>query len=260
MSTQVQLEYPADGVARLRWANHDRRNALNPSMLEAMLGLLGEAAGDPAVRVLILQGAGPWFCSGFDLSQLPASGSGGAIAAAELVEALMAKVEDFPRPVIAALRGPAMGAGGELAVAADLRIAADDLAFAMPPAKIGLVYHEAGFQRFLRLVGPARTREIFFTACRIDAARALACGLVDRITAADELETAAVAWASDMAALAPLSLTGAKRVLRILEGDSVDDAAQAEIVDIRRRAADSADHAEGLSALLQKRRPRFEGR
>lgn len=260
MSTQVQLEHPAEGVARLRWTNPDRRNALDPSLLEAMRSLLAEAAADAAVRVLILQGAGPWFCSGFDLSRLPASASGDAIAAAELVEAVMAAVEDFPRPVIAALRGPAMGAGGELAVAADLRIAADDLAFAMPPAKIGLVYHEAGFQRFLRLVGPARTREIFFTACRIDAARALACGLVDRVTAADELEAAAVAWASEMAVLAPLSLTGAKRVLRLLEGNSVGEAGRAEIEAIRRRAAESADHAEGLSALLQKRRPRFEGR
>lgn len=260
MSPSVLLEHPADGVARLRWSNPGRRNALNPDILGRLQAELAVAAADNALRVLILQGAGPWFCSGFDLTMLPAAAAGDPIAAATAVEGLMAAVEDYPVPVIAAVRGPAMGAGGELAVAADLRIAGADLAFAMPPARIGLVYHESGFARFQRLVGAARTREIFLTAVRFDATRALAVGLVDRVVPADELEAVALALAVEMAALSPLSLRGSKRALRLLEAGPLSEDARQEIAGLRLTAAASADHREGLAALAEKRTPQFEGR
>ncbi len=260
MSTSVHLERPAPGVGRLRWSNPDRRNALDLERLSCMRAELDAAARDPELRVLILQGEGPWFCSGFDLTHLPAAAAGDPIEASAAVEALMTAVEDFPLPVIAAVRGPAMGAGGELAASADLRIAGDDLAFAMPPAHIGLVYHESGLARFLRLVGSARTREIFLTAARFDASRALAVGLVDRVVPADELEAAALAMAVEMAALAPLSLRGSKRILRLLEGGPICSTARSEIAAMRWQAATSADHLEGLIARAEKRKPRFSGR
>jgi enoyl-CoA hydratase/carnithine racemase len=259
VSNSVHFERPAPGVGRLRWSNPDRRNALDLERISRMQAELAAAARDPELRVLILQGEGPWFCSGFDLTHLPAAAAGNPIEAAAAVEALMSAVEDFPLPVVAAMRGPTMGAGGELAAAADLRIAGDDLAFAMPPARIGLVYHEAGLARFLRLVGSARTREIFLTAARFDAARALAVGLVDRVVPADSLDSAALALAVEMAALAPLSLKGSKRILRLLEGAAMGPHEHSEIATLRAQAADSKDHVEGLRAVAEKRKPRFSG-
>ena len=258
MSTPVHLEHPAPGVGRLRWSNPDRRNALDLERISRIQAELATAAGDPELRVLIIEGEGPWFCNDFDLTHLPAA-AGNPSEAAAAVEALMSAVEDFPLPVIAAIRGPAMGAGGELAASADLRIAGDDLAFAMPPARIGLVYHESGLARFLRLVGSARTREVFLTARRFDAAQALAVGLVDRVVPADEVESAALALAVEMAALAPLSLKGSKRVLRLLEGAAMGPDERGEIAALRAQAAGSRDHVEGLRAIAEKRQPRFSG-
>jgi enoyl-CoA hydratase/carnithine racemase len=133
----------------------------------------------------------------------------------------------------------------------------------MTPARLGVVYPPPGLRRFLHLVGPARAREIFFTARPVAAERALAIGLVDRVLPAAEAEAAAFALAAEIAGNAPLAVQGMKRVFRLLEASAergLTDDERAEVEELRRRAFESDDVREGRAAFLEKRAPRFSGR
>ena len=131
-------------------------------------------------------------------------------------ERAMEAVEAVPCPTVAFVNGAAFGAGCELAVTCDLRIASQGAKLGMPPAKLGVVYAAAGVRRFLALVGPAHTREMFFTGRPVDAAKALAIGLVDRVASPADAEAAALALADEIAGNAPLAVQGMKRILRLL--------------------------------------------
>ena len=168
------------------------------------------------MRCLVLRGAGDQaFSSGFDIDAMEGDGPGGDrpdLATERAMEA----VEAVPCPTVAFVNGAAFGAGCELAATCDLRIASQGAQLGMPPAKLGVVYAAAGLRRFLALVGPAHTREMFFTGRPVDAAKALAIGLVDRVAAPAEAEAAALALADEIARNAPIAVQGMKRILRLL--------------------------------------------
>jgi enoyl-CoA hydratase/carnithine racemase len=254
-SGKLRLDFPAEHVARLTIDHPAKRNALDHEILDAFAAELPRIEA----RCLLITAAGPVFSAGYDIGNL------GAADAASLVahpfHAAIEALDAFPYPVVAALNGHAIGGGLELALSCDLRIAATGAKFGMPPAKLGLVYSHTGLRKFVEVIGAARTRELFFTARNVPASRALQWGLVNEVVAVDELEGHAVEYAAGIAANAPLSLAGNKRVLRELlaaSGSLPEDVAR-ELVALREACFATRDFAEGVRAFGEKRAPRWTG-
>ncbi len=239
--------------------NPAKRNALDFGSL-ADLSQACAAVGRDRVRCLVIRGAGDQaFSAGFDLDAMDA-GDGDRPDLA--VERAMEALEAVPCPTIAFLNGSAFGGGCELAVTCDLRVARAGVSLGMPPARLGVVYAAAGLRRFLGLVGPARAREMFFTGRPVEAEQALSWGLVNRVVPAERAEAEVMALAEEIAQNAPLAVQGMKRILRLLEASherGLTEAERMEISDLRTRAFESADLAEGRAAFAERRPPRFRG-
>jgi len=241
-------------VAVLTLQNERKKNALDPTMLDALCDALARLPGQ-GVRAVVLTGAGDVFSSGYDISALP---SGSAPSTSPLGPALAA-IADGPLPVIAALNGAAIGGGCELAATCDLRVAHDAVTLMMPPVRLGLVYAPMGLKRFVALCGLSRTRELFLTAAPVPALRARDWGLVDHVVHRDELLPTALALATEMAKGAPLAVAGTRRMLELLL-PLLDGEAMAEAARLMQEAWLSEDAAEARAAFREKRKPEFKGR
>jgi enoyl-CoA hydratase/carnithine racemase len=261
MAGELLLDRPADGVLRLTISNPTKRNALDHAILDAIAVVMDDL-GD--ARTVILTGAGGMFSSGYDIGDIPEevfAEQAERLVAHPFADALDA-LDACAIPTIAALPGHTIGGGLEVALACDLRIAADGIVLGMPPAKLGLVYSHTGLRRFLQTIGAPRTRELFLTGRNIDARTALTWGLVNAVVGAAELESAALDLAADIAANAPLSVRGNKRVIRELlaaEG-TLDEAVERELIELREASFQSEDMREGIRAFGQKRPARWKGR
>src|SRR3954463_1597315 len=180
----LPLTVDRDGhVARLTIDRPDKRNAMTAAMWAGLPGFLADLAGDPAVRVLVVTGAGPSFCAGADISDL-LSGPDPADPMADVRRdnlAAQAALRDFPRPTVAMIRGHCIGGGVELAACCDLRFADPSAVFGVTPAKVGIVYTPSSTKALLDLLGPAMTKYLLFSGELIDAETALRAGLVDRL-------------------------------------------------------------------------------
>jgi enoyl-CoA hydratase/carnithine racemase len=261
MAGELLLDRPADGVLRLTISNPAKRNALDHAILDAISVAMGDL-GD--ARVVLLTGAAGMFSSGYDIGDIPEdvfAQEAERLVAHPFTEALDA-LESCEIPTVAALPGHTIGGGLELALACDLRIAADGILLGMPPAKLGLVYSHTGLRRFLDAIGAPRTRELFLTARNVDARTALSWGLVNQVVGVSELEAAALDLAQDLAANAPLSVRGNKRAIRELlaaEG-RLDPEVERELIELREASFHSEDMREGVRAFGQKRPARWKGR
>jgi enoyl-CoA hydratase/carnithine racemase len=261
MAGELLLDQPADGVLRLTISNPAKRNALDHPILDAIAAVLDDI-GD--ARAVLLTGAGGMFSSGYDIGEIPDD------VFAEEAERLVAHpfasalgaLEDCEVPTIAALPGHTIGGGLELALACDLRVAADGILLGMPPAKLGLVYSHTGLRRFLETIGAPRTRELFLTARNVDARTALDWGLVNRVVGVSDLDGAALDLAQDLAANAPLSVRGNKRAIRELLAAErqLDPEVERELIELREASFQSEDLREGVRAFGQKRPARWKGR
>ena len=253
-SGKLRLDEPAAGVARLTIANAEKRGAFDQEMLGAVAGAV---AGLDA-RCLILTGEGRMFSSGYDIGNFEDE-SQFAEDAEKLVahpfHAAIEAIEAYPYPVIAALNGHAIDGGLEVALSADIRIAAKGIKVGMPPAKIGLIYSHTGLRKFLDTIGPAHTSELFHLGENIDSGRAAAIGLVNHVVEPEELEGRALGMASAIAANAPLSLAGNKRVIRELRlaQFELDPELEAELVALRESCFRSEDFREGVASFAEKR-------
>jgi enoyl-CoA hydratase/carnithine racemase len=204
------------------------------------------------------------FSSGYDIGDIPDdvfAEEAERLVAHPFAAALQA-LETCEVPTVAALPGHTIGGGLELALACDLRVAADGILLGMPPAKLGLVYSHTGLRRFLEAIGAPRTRELFLTARNVDARTALEWGLVNQVVGVSDLESTALDLAQDLAANAPLSVRGNKRAIRELlaaEGQ-LDAEVERELIELREASFQSEDLREGVRAFGQKRPARWKGR
>jgi len=262
---KLRLDHPAPHVARLTIDNPAKRNALDHEILDGIAAAARSLATVPDVRCLLLTAVGPVFSAGYDIGLGPES-----MGFAEQAESLVAHpftsaidaLEAFPLPAVAALNGHAIGGGLELALSCDLRIAAEGIRLGMPPAKLGLVYSHTGLRKFVDAIGAPRTRELFLRGHDVGVGTALGWGLVNEVVEADGLADAAVEYAAQIAANAPLSLRGNKRVLRELlaaEGALAPEV-ERELIAMRQACFASEDFAEGVRAFGEKRVPRWQGR
>ena len=257
---RLLLDEPAAGVARLTIANPAKRNALDQEILDA----IAAAVPDLDAKCVILTGSEGMFSAGYDIGDIPSEVF--AQEAEKLVAhpfaAAIEALETYPYPTVAALNGHAIGGGLEVALSCDLRIAAAGIRLGMPPAKLGLVYSHTGIRRFLDVIGAARTRELFLVGRNVDAETAERWSLVNEVVPGTELEARALALAEEIAANAPLSLSGNKRVVReLLAAESqlaVD--IERELVALRAACFQSEDFREGVRAFGEKRKPRWRGR
>lgn len=261
---KLLVDEPAAGVLRLTISNPAKRNALDHPLLDAISATLEElAAADSHARCVIVTGAHGMFSAGYDIGEIPDEDfeeQAERLVAHPFTLAIEA-LEAFPYPTLAALPGHTIGGGLELALACDLRVAQSGIKLGMPPAKLGLVYSHTGLRRFIDAIGVTRTRELFLLGDYIDASTALAWGLVNRVAAAEELETLALGLAVELAGNAPLSQTGNKRVIAaLLHAESTLPAdVEEELIELRRASFASRDLREGMRAFAERRAPHWRG-
>lgn len=242
----------ADGTATVTIANPARRNAMTPAMWAALPGLLAPLAADPEVRVLVLTGAGDTFCAGADISGF--TGADGLRAAQEAAVAAEEALAAFPKPTIAAVRGHCVGGGCQLAVACDLRFAAEGATFGVTPARLGIVYPASSTRRLVRLAGPATAKHLLFSAELIDHERALRTGLVDEVCPPAGLGERVREYAAVLAGRSLLTQYAAKEFAGDFPGDLPGDGRSAYWA---AQAASSPDPLEGATAFLARRPPHF---
>jgi enoyl-CoA hydratase/carnithine racemase len=166
----------------------------------------------------------------------------------------------YPYPILGQLNGHAIGGGLELALACDFRIAARGVKLGMPPAKLGLIYSHTGLRRFIDVCGVANTAELFYVGRNVDAERAERMGLVNEVVEPDELDERVLDLAAEIAANAPLSLAGNKRVIRTLRSQPLPAEVERELIELRESCFRSEDFREGVRAFAEKRKPRWQGR
>lgn len=240
----------------------ERRNALSIELCEELTALV---AANRSLRALVITGAGSSFCAGADLGR---RGQGGSHARGEddfhpPFERMLEEIVDYPAPVVAAVNGPALGAGTQLAVACDLRVAAPSAAFGIPATRLGVMLLPENVARLAMLVGQGAARDLLLTGRRVELDEARRMGLVHRV--ADDALAGALAWAGEIATGAPLTVAGHKAMLNALAGHMAyargrDDEMLAGLDELVRQAFDSEDVEEGLAAYAGKRAPRFKGR
>jgi enoyl-CoA hydratase/carnithine racemase len=249
-----------DSTALLTLNRPAKHNALSLDLLGRLQAILRQLAGDESVRVVVIRGSDRVFSTGMDLDELA-----GVVAVADTQRALAAvrdanaEIERCPRPVIAAIAGWCLTGGLELALACDVRVAAETARFGITSARIGTVAGAGGTQRLPRLVGPGRAKELLFSAEPIDAAEALSIGLVNRVVPAGQEVETALEMARLFARRAPLSLAFAKTAVNV--GLTMPlEAALAFEIGLTTQLFTTEDRAEGLRAFRERREPEFKGR
>jgi len=266
MNVYREIRYELDEhIATITFNRPEQRNPISVEMLEEVRGAVRASQEDDDVRVLVLTGAGRAFCSGGDVKSMAhvAASGGGAVALRQeqvgLIQETQLVLRRFPKVLIAAVNGAAYGAGLDLACAADFRVAADTARFCEVYVRLGLAPGGGGAWLLPRIVGLTNAMDMILSGEPIDAATALAYGLVSWVVPADELAAATREFAERFVLSAPRGVQVAKRaVLRGLEMsfDAALDFIRPQVGVLRQ----TEDHREGLRALRERRLPRFEGR
>jgi enoyl-CoA hydratase/carnithine racemase len=262
MSETDKMLSRKDGrVGYVIYNNPERHNAVSLDMWEAAGKMLDEFRNDSNIAVVVVTGAGgKAFVSGADISRFEKERSSEEAVAryGAAVDRSYAAFHEFPKPTIAMIRGYCIGGGLGLAVCCDLRICSDNSRFAVPAAKLGLGYSYAGLRRLVDVVGPAFSREIFFTARQFDTEEARAMGLVNRVVPEAELEAYVKSYAETIAGNAPLTVKAVKYIVgEVMKDEGKRNVARcAEMVD---QCFASNDFIEGRRAFMEKRKPAFTG-
>lgn len=264
--TKELIESVENGIATLTMNRPEARNALTRGMMLALSEALPRLAADPSVRLVVLSGAGNAFCSGGDVKGFARNAAGAPVTQSfdQKVTDLRARMDvsrwlhEMPKPTLAVIPGPAAGAGLSLALACDMRIAADDAKLTTAFSKIGLSGDFGGSYFLNHLVGAAKAREMYFTGCIVRGDEAVKFGLVNRSVPAAQLAEAARAWAAELAALPTIAIGYMKRNLNTGLRASLSDVLDAEAIHMI-RTFDTSDHKGAAAAFVEKRSPAFTG-
>lgn len=265
MEPNLLLIEKKERIATIAFNRPEKRNALSPLLLFQFADKLKQLKEEGEIRCLVIRGAGDKaFSSGYNISDIPANltpEEAAAFTAQNPLQTALRAIPDFPYPVIAMVNGHAFGAGCELAITCDIRIAAEGARLSMPPAKLGVVYHWRGIMNFINIVGLAHAKEMFFTGRAYEASRAKEMGLVHYVVPFDQLESLTYQMAQEISENAPLSLAGLKKIFnQCLQYQKLsgEDEQEAEI--LRQQAFNSEDLKEGQQAFQERRKPIFKGR
>jgi enoyl-CoA hydratase/carnithine racemase len=252
-------------VCTLTLNRPEKRDALSPLLLGELTAVLKRLTEEGEVRCVVIRGGGEKaFCAGFDISDLrirEGTEEADPVRTEEPLEQGMQAVTDFPYPVIAMVNGAAFGAGCELALTCDIRIAADHARFSVTPAKLGIVYRWRGILKFIDTVGLATAKEMFLTGRAYDASQAKEMGLVHYVLPRDQLTMFTCEMAREISENAPLSLRGLKFIFnRCQQGQRLEPEDIRQMEALRDQAFRSEDVKEGRQAFREKRKPVFKGR
>jgi methylglutaconyl-CoA hydratase len=235
-------------------------NALSRALVTALREELAKLATRPEVTAVVLTGAGgKTFCAGADLKERLGMTLDETRDFLDNLNALVSALENFPAPVVAAISGAALGGGLELALAADIRVADESALLGLSEVRLGIIPGAGGTQRLARLCGIAKAKELILTGRKIDAATALALGLVSHVVPRTELRSTVAALVAELGAGSPLALAQAKRAIDVGFGLPIPEALACERA-CYEVVLGSADRNEGLRAFAEKRAPRFRGR
>jgi enoyl-CoA hydratase/carnithine racemase len=261
LSTEKILAEVDDGIGWLTFNNPERRNAMSMEMWQGVGDAFEAFQDDPAVRVVVMKGAGGRaFVSGADISEFDEHRA--SAEQRKQYAAINARgsgwLRRLDKPLVAMIQGYCIGGGLNVALAADIRIATPESQFGIPAARLGLGYEFGNISNLARLVGPSVARDILFSARFLGADVALRAGLINRIVDADELEAEVREYAGLIATNAPLTLRAAKAALQEWERDPAErDMARLEV--LVNACFDSEDYKEGRRAFAEKRKPEFRG-
>lgn len=249
-------------VCRIVFNRPDKRNLLTPGMLLGLESALERLRDEDRTRCVIIRGAGDKaFSSGYDIGSIGKDDMVRNHSGDNPLPKAIKSIENFPYPVIAMMNGHAFGAGLEIAATCDIRISAKDSLFGMPPAKLGVIYSYRGVRRFLNLIGPGYTKELFLTGRPIGAERAERIGLINFSVPGSELEKFTNDMVGEITENAPLSLKALKEMVNIWQRNQVISGADEDLLKkMTLTVQESEDYKEGQRSFAEKRKPIFKGR
>lgn len=262
MATDKILTEKEDGIGRIIFNNPERHNAVSLEMWEAVTEALEDMKNDDNIRVVVVTGSGgKSFVSGADISKFEDERSSEEAIKHydEVGRKAYFGLYNFPKPTIAMIRGYCIGGGVAVAICCDVRICTDNSSFGIPAAKLGLGYAFDKVRQLSDLVGPAFTKEIFFTGKRFTAADAIEMGLVNRVVSDNELDEFVKDYAETIAGNAPMTVASIKKIV----GEIVKDETERDIETCEamvKACFDSQDYIEGRRAFMEKRKPNFVGK
>lgn len=257
--TMVRLE-KTENIGIVRIDRPEAMNALNEEVLAELSSALEEAAADPEIKAIIITGEGKAFVAGADIARMQGLNEQTGRDFGRMGQQVFRRIETMDKAVIAAVNGFALGGGCELAMACDIRIAAERAKFGQPEVSLGITPGYSGTQRLPRLVGKGRAMELILTGNIITAEAAASMGLVNQVVPQENLLEAALAMARKIAGNAPLAVSYSKKAIREgMETADMDEAILME-AELFAKCFASSDQKEGMAAFLEKRKPEFTGR
>ncbi|MED1419911.1 enoyl-CoA hydratase [Bacillus smithii] len=258
MGEMVRWEH-REKIAIIILNRPEAANALSKQLLSELKQLLQTVKGQNDIQTVIITGSGPFFCAGADLKERKGMDEEEVKQAVQQIRSIINELENVPQPTIAAINGAAMGGGLELALACDIRIAAQDAKLGLTETSLGIIPGAGGTQRLPRLIGKGRAKELIFAARKISGAEAETLGLVEYAVEAERVLEKAFELAKEFVENAPLSLRQAK--IAVNKGMETDIMTGLKIEELAYNALlNSSDRIEGLKAFQEKRQPRYTGR
>jgi enoyl-CoA hydratase len=262
LKSRLIVARTTDAIGWLIFDNPGKLNALSPGMSEDALSVIEAYDADPAIKVVVMRGAGEKaFISGGDISSFEKTRSDAEAAARarKIPDRLARKMTDLNKPLIAMIHGYCLGGGLGMALNADLRFASSTAQFSVPAALRGIAYPPEGLKKLVDLVGPSFAKDIMFSARRLNADEALRIGLINRIVEPADLEANTIEYARKLCDNAPLSIQASKFFINQL-GLEQSQRDETRIKDMQRAAANSEDFKEATRSFMEKRKPVFQGR